>query len=95
MFLINYDKPKGKRMYLSFIQDKIQQHEEQIDNLRELEETIEMQLDALTDEIRDEMLSRLSEKIDEIITDYNLDDPFCETSTEMQEAFSDFVRMNI
>ena len=95
MFLINYDKQKGKRMYLSFIQDKIQQHEEQIDNLRELEETIELQLDALTDEIRDHMLDRLSEKIDEIITDYNLDDPFCETSSEMQETFSDFVRMNI
>ena len=81
-------------MYLSFIQDKIDQLQNQIDSLEVLSDRVSEVCDDIISDLQMEMRDKISEAIDSIITEHDLDNPFNETVDELQDAMVDQIEGN-
>ena len=80
-------------MYLSFIQDKIDELQDQIDGLEQLGERVEEECDNIISELQCVMRSMISDSVEELITEYSLDDPFSETTDELKDAMVEKVEL--
>ena len=80
-------------MYLSFIQNKIDELQDQIDGLEQLGERVEEECDNVISELQCTMRNMISDVVEEIVTEYSLDDPFSETTDELKDAMVDKIEM--